>query len=102
MPSISPRPTVQTRLERVAISGQKPLPGTPEGLVSSHGHISGLAEVDEILLSKIWVALNLQRESQLTKEHLDHWTAGKEDLHQCLGSITDELRDPSPVPMPMK
>lgn len=82
------------KLRHASISGHKPLPGTPEGLVGSHGHISGLAEADQILLSEIWVALNLQRESQLTRDHCDSQGTIKEGPHQCPGSITDELRGP--------
>lgn len=52
------------------------LPGTTEGPVCGHGHISGLAKTDQILLGKIRVALNLQRESQLTKKIQTNRTSG--------------------------
>lgn len=44
-----------------------PLPGAAEGPVRSHGHASGLAEADQVLLSEVRVALDLRGQAPLTE-----------------------------------
>lgn len=56
------------------------LPGATKGQVSCHGHISRLAETDQVLLSEIWVALDLQDDSSPGKQstgkgaYIPSWT----------------------------
>lgn len=85
---------LQLLLEPRLTASDAVLPGTAEGPVRSHGHVSGLAETDQVLLGQIRVALNLRRESQLTKKIQSNRMSGNRPCMTVL-AVTEELRDPS-------
>jgi hypothetical protein len=62
----------------------KSLPWATKRTVSSHRHVSGLAKTNEFLLSKIWVAFNLQIESQYIRKTQTN-SSTREHLPQCHG-----------------
>lgn len=72
LPVLGPPLTIQIQQEGASLpptpTTDTPPPGTAEGPVGCHGHISGLAKVDQTLLGKIRVALDLKGEAPLTEK----------------------------------